>query len=118
MTCKDGRWAQQNVLGKECFSIYPLHHRLRLKLFNLPLYGLHTKCVFIQHNFLQVQFYYHMYGAGFTATSDNPRAGQLKLVLRTLTRTITIWSMSMDMGNKWNVANVYIGELYYIWVDL
>ena len=54
-------------------------------------------------------FYYHMYGSGFTETLDNPSPGKLQLQMRLSTRTITIWEQSADMGNEWQLANVYIG---------
>ena len=59
---------------------------------------------------LQLVFYYHMYGSGFTETLDNPNPGKLQLQMRLSSRTITIWVQSADMGSEWQLANVYIGK--------
>lgn len=58
----------------------------------------------------QLIFHYHMNGPGFSETLNNPNPGELRVVMRLPSRAITIWQHSADEGDKWNLANVYIGE--------
>ena len=53
-----------------------------------------------------------MNGPGFTETLSNPNPGELRLVMRLPSRSITIWQHSQDEGDKWNLGNVYIGKRY------
>ena len=60
---------------------------------------------------LQLIFHFYMNGPGFTETLSNPNPGELRLVMRLPSRSVTIWQHSQDEGNKWNLGNVYIGKI-------
>ena len=75
-----------------------------LQVFNPPL-----RTAWLSMRWCSVR--YHMYGTGI---------GQLEVLVKSLSRTTRVWSMSGDQGNRWKQAKVPIGHIdhtFQVWLS-